>query len=410
MNVILCSPEVRSLYEALPAKAEAHRALIAAALSDGPTDIICPRVNDDIIATARCLEALGARIESTDIGFSVSPIRNAPERAVLDVGMSGSTLRFMLPVATAFCPHVEFQLHGRLPDRPLSPLREQLESCGVRITGKNPLCTDGLFRGGELEMCGSVSSQFISGALMALSLTGGSLTVTGRLESKPYVEMTVGVFELFGADIKNEGQIWRCERKSRLCSARKFRVCGDYSDAAFFLVAGTVGNTPVTVTGLDEGSLQGDREIIDAIRKAGGRIERSGSSVTAYPSETHGIEIDISDIPDLSLPLAVLFAASEGEAVFKNINRLRYKESDRVQAITDMLSALGVRAYAEGDRLTVVGGRLRGGTVDSREDHRVAMAAAVASVASGERTVITGAECVSKSHPGFFYDMFGMEV
>ena len=410
MNITLSKPANLSEFDSLPSKAEAHRALIAASLADGKTEIVCKRVNDDMLYTMGCLNALGADIKHHGGGFTVCPIKKVPEFAVLDCGMSGSTLRFMLPVAASLCNRVEFVLHGRLAQRPLSPLADEMKKHGCTVSCGSRVLSSGIMRGGKFSLTGSVSSQFASGLLMAGALTGIELTLDGNIQSRPYIDMTVGILNNFGAEITSSGGIFTASKKSTLVSPGIFTVGGDYSDAAFFLCAGIVGSKPVTVKGLDPGSYQGDRAVIDILKMHGGDIKEENGNITAYPSELKGGNIDLADIPDLAPPLAVAFASGEGRTVFTSTARLRYKESDRVLAICSMLNELGIKTCSDEDSITVFPGKISGGTVDSFGDHRIAMAAAVAAIAAEGDITVCGAECVSKSHPLFFKDMFGIEV
>jgi len=373
MDITILPGKLNGTVAVIPSKSQAHRYLICAAFADAPTVLHCPDTNRDIEATADCLRALGADILRTETGYAVKPIQAVPEIANLNCCESGSTLRFMLPVAGALGVDATFHMEGRLPQRPLSPLWEEMERMGCQLTRPSPdtvRCT-GRLQQGAYHIDGSVSSQYITGLLFALALLGDStLEITGRIESKPYIDMTKKALALFNAP--------------RFRSPGTVTVEGDWSNGAFWLSAKALGSG-LTVTGLSEASPQGDRSVADILPT----LDRGMPTVSA------------ADIPDLIPVLAVTAAAKNG-AVFTDIQRLRLKESDRVATTMAMLQALGSHAEATGSTLTVFGTGLTGGTVDSVNDHRIAMAAAVASTVCTEPVTILGAECVKKSYPKFW--------
>lgn len=356
----------------IPSKSQAHRLLICAAFADTSTTLICPETNRDIKATADCLNALGAEIERTHDGYSINPIVKIPERAILNCCESGSTLRFLLPIVGALGVDAVFQMEGRLPNRPLSPLWEEMERMGCRLTRptENTIRCEGKLKAGKYVIDGSVSSQFITGLLFALSLIGGSsLEITGKMESKPYIDITKAAMALFGApDYHSPGSI---------------EVEGDWSNGAFWLAAKALGN-PLEVTNLNPDSPQGDR-----------------AAATLFPALEENTTIDASDIPDLVPILAVVAAAKKG-AVFMNIQRLRLKESDRVATVMEMIKNLGGKAESTESSLTVHGTGLIGGTVNSHNDHRIAMAAAIATTVCKNPVTVIDAEAVKKSYPKFW--------
>lgn len=365
----------------IPSKSQAHRLLICAAFADGPTQLRCPETNKDIDATVNCLCALGAQILRTDDGYTVFPAERIPEKAELDCNESGSTLRFLLPVVGALGVDTTFLLSGRLPQRPLSPLWEEMERMGCalsRPTRDSVRCC-GKLQPGDYSIAGNVSSQYITGLLFALSLIRGenTLTITGNLESKPYITLTLNALQRFGVDTNHLGN-------AQFRSPGMIAVEGDWSNGAFFLAAKHLG-CELTIHGLDPYSCQGDRAI-----------------VTLLPLlQNTTPTIDVSDIPDLVPILSVVAAAQKG-AVFTNIQRLRLKESDRVASTIAMLENLGGRASATETSLTVHGTGLTGGTVDAVNDHRIAMATAIAATICTKPVTIIDSQCVSKSYPRFW--------
>lgn len=400
--------------KAISSKSEAHRLLICAALSDGETSIVCNDTNEDINATVSCLNSLGAKIlrEKNDKGemtFFVTPIADIPSRATLDCGESGSTLRFLLPVVAALGIECDIYMHGRLPERPLSPLYELLRKNGVSLSpqGSNPLRVSGKLKSGDYSIAGNISSQFISGLLFALPFTDGdsTLTMTGKLESTPYITMTEQALETFGAGISNIGNVFYIPKKQRFTTPKEVVVGGDWSNAAFFLCAGAIGKERVTVEGLDLNSAQGDREIINILKRMGAAISRSGNCITVSRADLFGIEIDASQIPDLVPVISVVASVAMGKTRIYNASRLRLKESDRIQSVCQMLTTLGADITETDDGMIIHGkSKLTGGTVSSCNDHRIAMSAAIASLVCKNPVTVEGIEAVNKSYPAFLSD------
>ena len=358
----------------IPSKSQAHRLLICAAFADRPTQLRCVDTNRDIEATADCLRALGAQITKTDHGYTVIPIDKVPQTAQLNCCESGSTLRFMLPIVGALGVDATIMMAGRLPQRPLSPLWELMQRMGCTLTRptENTIFCTGKLLPGDYSIDGGVSSQFITGLLFALPLIDGetSLEITGKVESRPYIEMTKRALALFDAP--------------HFRSPETVMVEGDWSNGAFFLAANALGSS-LNILGLNENSPQGDRAVVDIIPA----LQESCVTISA------------ADIPDLVPILSVVAAANHG-AVFTDIQRLRLKESDRVATVIAMIKALGGNAEADDNTLTIFGGGLTGGIVDSYNDHRIAMSAAIAATVCQQPVTILGAEAVNKSYPRFW--------
>lgn len=373
MDLTIQPRTLRGDLHIIPSKSQAHRLLICAALADAPTAIHCPETNRDMDATAECLSALGAIITRTGSGYHVEPIDHIPNFAILNCRESGSTLRFLLPLAGALGVDTIFKMEGRLPQRPLSPLWEEMERMGCTLSRptSDTIRCQGRLKPGNYTMDGGVSSQFITGLLFALSLLPGSkLDITGTVESRPYIDLTRQAMACFSSPpYHTPGQI---------------TVEGDWSNGAFWAAANALGSS-LNIHGLSENSIQGDRAVMEILPQL-----RSGSPVVCA-----------KDIPDLIPILSVTAAAFHG-AVFTDIQRLRLKESDRVAAIIAMIHALGGQAEATEDTLTIHGTGLTGGTVDAVNDHRIAMSAAIASTVCRERVTILGAQCTEKSYPRFW--------
>ena len=383
MDITIYPHKLRGTLTAIPSKSQAHRLLIRAAFSDAVTILKCPATNQDIEATADCLRALGAKIERTDSGYTVQPIANIPESAVLDCHESGSTLRFMLPIAGALGVDATFVMAGRLPQRPLSPLWEEMERCGCSLSRPtmNTIHCIGKLRSGEYAIDGSVSSQFITGLLYAMALMSGKsrLTVTGKTESKPYIEMTQRALLAFGVDTED----YSVSGSYPFKTPGELTVEGDWSNGAFFLAAKALGSE-LEILGLDPTSAQGDRV-------AAPILEELDISIT----------VNAADIPDLVPILAVAAGAQKG-ATFTKVGRLRLKESDRVASVASMLQNLGSQVQVTQETLTVLPARYHSCTVDAVGDHRIAMAAAIAATVADGPVTILGAQCVAKSYPSFW--------
>ena len=394
-------------------KSQAHRMLICAALSREPSRLILDGFSADIEATMQCLEALGARCEETANGFSVTPVGVCPAQAQLDVGESGSTLRFLLPVLGALGVQAEIRMHGRLPERPLSPLWEVLEAHGMRLQQDGTILhTDGQLIAGDYSLPGNVSSQFISGLLFALPLLGGNstLTVTGALQSARYVSMTEQALAEAGILTKKDGPVWQIGGGQRYASPAVQTVEGDWSNAAFFLCMGALSATGVTVTGLNSTSLQADRAITEILVRFGAELTVSEDAVTVRRGVLHGITLDAGPIPDLVPVVSCLAALCDGETRVENAARLRLKESDRLQTTAALLSALGGSVRELPDGLIISGrGRLSGGTADACGDHRIAMSAAMAACGCEGPVTVSGSECVAKSYPAFWEDFASLK-
>lgn len=412
MTVVLKSPVYASEVAAPTSKSVAHRALIAAAFAERET-VIPMRVScEDIDATARCLLALGVGITKTARGLTVTPISRDSIRknAVLDCGESGSTLRFLLPVCAALGANATFLRRGRLPKRPLYPLDEELRRHGLVLHEQDEkLIIRGKISAGDYSIAANVSSQYITGLLFALSLldTPSTLTLTGKVESAPYIDMTTDMLSRFGAPPTVCGSYAAFSiagyQAKPLRSPREIVPEGDFSGAAFPLALGAIGTHAVTVTGLSLPSLQGDSSILELLTRFGAEVKKERDTVTVSPAPLFGIEIDAAQIPDLVPILAVVAAAASGTTHITGAKRLRLKESDRLAAITAFLRTLGGDITENDDGLTILGGKpLHGATVDTCGDHRIAMSAAAAALLTEEAVTIPHAECVQKSYPTFF--------
>ena len=379
---------------AIPSKSEAHRLLICAALADAPTRIPLSASSQDIDATIRCLNAMGADISLSDGELRVTPIDNPPARCEADCGESGSTLRFLLPVAGALGIETDFRIHGRLPERPIAPLDRELVrgGCALSRPAHDVLRISGRLRPGAYNLPGDVSSQYITGMLLALTLlpSESSLAITGRLESASYIGITRRCMASFGAKPVPTDGGYRIPGLGRYTSPGWIEIGGDWSNAAFWLCVSELPGCKVEVTGLDPDSAQGDKRIVSALAEL-----RSSDGECI---------LDAGDIPDLVPTIAACACAAGKELRVTHAERLRIKESDRIATVRQALNALGGEVDETPDGLIVHRRKPTGGTVDAAGDHRIAMMAAVASAGCTREVVIRGAEAINKSYPGFWRD------
>jgi len=319
----------------------------------------------------------------------------------------------MLPIVCALGVSGEFRMGGRLPERPLVPLDRELERHGIRITRPHPdvLCTEGQLTSGDFCLPGNVSSQYITGLLLALPLLAEDsvLTIEGIVESEDYIQLTLAAAAQFGKAPMIAEQRYQILGGTPYRSPGIVDAEGDWSNAAFWLSAGALPGGNVTVRGLALSSRQGDREVLRILGRMGAKIAWSGDSIAVAENRRRAVEIDAAGVPDLVPILALVAAVSEGETVIQNAARLRIKESDRLASTAATLNALGAEVIEGRDSLMIRGvSRLTGGTVDAWGDHRIAMMAAIASAVCAEPVTITGAEAVRKSYPQFFEELAGL--
>lgn len=393
-----------------PSKSQAHRLLICAALAVEPCSIVCNSVNDDIMATMRCLNALGARITFSSGVFDVQPI-DLVKGGTLDCGESGSTLRFLMSVAAVLGADATFTGAGKLPQRPMGALTDVLSAHGMAFERHSadelPVTCSGILQGGKFTLPGNISSQYLTGLLFALPLAAvdSEIEVTGGLTSASYIDMTIDALRTAGISVERRNNIFTIKGNQQYHMPECVVVEGDWSSAAFWVVAGVIGKQPVTVCGMNNESLQGDSAIVDHLRSMGAFITVEDDRVVAMPSHLFGAELDCMDTPDLVPVLSVAAAVAQGTTTFVNVGRLRFKESDRLAAMKSVLASFGITSSVGEDTFTVYGGDTVALTpVESFGDHRIAMSAAILSTVAKEITTISGSGCVAKSYPSFFED------
>jgi 3-phosphoshikimate 1-carboxyvinyltransferase len=392
-------------------KSVTHRMLLCSALAEGRSLIRVPLDCDDTRATRRVLGEMGVEISGAQGLWAVEGGTFRSPAAELHCGESGTTLRLV----TAVCALVdgECRLTGgsSLTKRPIRPLVEGLNQLGVecKCDGGYPPVTvrgTGAIEGGEAEIPGNVSSQFVSALLLVAPMAERPSTIrlTTPLESRPYVSMTMDAQRLFGVTAEASGDMLSYRVEPQEYRPSEVNVEGDWSSAAYLLAAGALAGR-VSVDNLSMASSQADRGIVEVLRGMGARAGICGNSISVERAQLRGIEADLSDSPDLFPVVAILCATSQGESVLRGLKRLRFKESDRLAAMVENLKRMGVETRQKGDTLLIEGGSPQGGVVDPRKDHRIAMALAVLGLVSEGETTILDAECVSKSYPGFWGDL-----
>jgi 3-phosphoshikimate 1-carboxyvinyltransferase len=390
-------------------KSEAHRLLICAFLSFARTEIICKELSEDIEATADCIRAAGALVnfENGVITVDSSKARDYFENTPItfDCNESGSTLRFIIPVMCALGIDCIFTGRGRLPERTNRPLVEVLSEKGCNFDKEDglPIRTQGQLASGVYEIPGNISSQYISGLLFALPLLSGDslIKITGTIESKPYIMITLEALEKFGirAEFSEERSEILVKGGQKYVSPGKVKVCGDWSNGAFWLAASELTKGNVTCDNLSLPTKQGDSEIINII----GMLKPQGQCV----------KINASQFPDLVPVISVMAAAGNGKTVVWGAERLKIKESNRIESVVNMINSLGGNAVETEDGIIVEGsGSLKGGVVNAFGDHRIVMSAAVASIICDGDVTIKGAEAVRKSYPTFFdeFELLGGNI
>lgn len=410
MNVIITPKKLNGTIAAIPSKSHAHRVLIAQKLAQiqgqqKADSLEIPTFSQDIAATKHCLAQLDIETPS------------------LDCNESGSTLRFMLPVAMALKNKAIFIGSGKLPYRPISPLKEEMEAHGCSYemrdckhgdSGKSQeICTiNGRLTPGEYKLAGDVSSQFITGLLFALPLLDGdsTLKLTTKLESAGYVDLTLDVLKSFNITINekisDEGFIiYEIPGNQVYTEPDGLKIQGDWSNAGFWLACGALGGS-ITMTGLDIKSSQRDKEIVNILKTMGADISTAADdSITCKGNALHSANISVAQIPDMVPVLAAVMSMAVGTSEITDAQRLKIKESDRLETVHHFLSRLGADITYEDTGLSLIGQQtLTGGEVSSHNDHRIAMAAAVASCGCENPVIIRGAEAVRKSYPDFFKD------
>lgn len=395
MDVKIIPSKLEGIVNIPSSKSMTHRILICAALAKGRSVITNVSFSKDIYATIDALNAMGAEISVEDNKVFVNGICSIPDSANIDCCESGSTLRFIIPIACALGIETTYFGQGRLPERPITPYLRELPKKNIRFEYFNtmPFTTKGKLTSGTFELEGNISSQFITGLMFALPILDGDskIIMSSPLESKPYADMTIKCLEKFGVII-SETENGYFIKGGQNYSSCNMTVEGDYSQAAFFYVANILGNK-VQINNLNMNSYQGDKKIVE--------ITRNLCYNNNYPN---GFSINAMDIPDLVPILAVLGTFCNDKSIISGAERLKIKESDRLNAISNALNSLGGHVDVTKDGLIIHHSKLIGGCIDSCGDHRIAMSAAIAATICEKPVVIKNAESIEKSYPDFFKD------
>ncbi|HVN25066.1 MAG TPA: 3-phosphoshikimate 1-carboxyvinyltransferase [Syntrophorhabdales bacterium] len=402
---------VKGRVAAPPSKSMMGRALAAALLANGTSRIYNPSFCDDAMSALGIIKALGARIEARE---GVLAIHGTGKQAliakgtVLDCGESGLCMRMFTPIAALQDKEITLLASGSLGKRPMDMV-EELLPLGASCTtdhGHAPIKVRGPMKGGHVSINGAVSSQLLTGLLMALPFCEqDSLMKVTHLKSSPYVQMTIGLLEKFGIRIEHDARFEEFFVKgNQVFLSSDYIVEGDWSGASFLLVAGALTGS-VTVTGLDLRSFQADRAILQILTGAGASVQPEKDRITVRKGFLNAFECDATDCPDLFPPLVALASGCEGKSVIHGLHRLKHKESDRAAALASEFQKLGISIRMMGNALEVQGGNVREAMVDAHNDHRIAMSCAVAALRADGRVGVNGEESVAKSYPDFFSDL-----
>lgn len=402
-----------------PSKSHTHRAIILSALSEGRCVITNPLISLDTKATMEAVRSLGADVTEDKDRITVDCAKvHAPDRAI-DVANSGTTLRLMTGISSLFGSETVLTGDESIQRRPMGPLLKSLSEAGVECSsngGKPPVKVRGPIKGNELAINGDVSSQFVSSLIMASPLTGRrtAVKVRGKMVSEPYVEITVSMMGRFGVKVESlhgQGSDSKEEMHSYVCNPQHYvptdyAVPADFSSAAFPLVAGALSGK-VTVRGMDIDDPQGDKKILDVLRKAGCNVDVHGDTIScSHNGPLKAVDVDMGDIPDLFPVVAVLLSTAEGTSRLYGAPHLRFKESDRIALTENMLRTLGADIKGTADGCVINGvSILHGGRIEHRGDHRMFMAAAVASLVSDGPVSMADDGCWNVSYPGFVEQM-----
>lgn len=392
---------ISGVVNAPSSKSFAHRILISAFLSKEEIAVENVGKSVDATVTLNALKTLGARVVVCGDKTVIKMGKLPNEKVVIDCKESGSSLRFLLPVVSALGVNAEFTGAKRLLERPIKELVDTLNANGADIVG---LTVNGKLKSGVYTVDGSISSQYITGLLLALSCVDGEseIIISGTLVSQPYVDITLSVLSDFGVRFEKTEKGYKI-KGGYAPKTTNFFVEGDWSGASFTLALGAIGKQ-VTVKGLNVKSVQGDRKIIEILKNFGAEVTFNDNQVTVKGGKLKAITVDMEDVPDLVQIVSVVASYASGKTTILGVDRLRLKESDRINAVIESLSAVGIKAEYNDNSIVIYGGNPLGGTVDGGNDHRTVMSATVmASYAKGD-SVVLGGQAINKSYPDFIRD------
>lgn len=404
---------IRGIISAPPSKSFTQRAIAAAVLARGQSELIDPSFCDDSKAAIGVARSLGAKVTQKKSKILVTG-GGAPQNKILECGESGLCIRTFAPIAALFPGQFTLTGKGSLLTRPVYMMEQTLKSLGadcITNEGVPPVEIRGPIRGGKLLIDGALTSQFLTGLLMALPLCNQDSEIrVSNLKSKPYIRMTLSLLKDFGVNIDYDDELENFKIPGgQKYKARKYRIEGDWSGGAFLLVAGAIAGK-VRVNNLSPDSRQADKAIIEALRQAGAELKIGKNYAVVEKGGLRGFEFDVSDCPDLFPPLVALACNCEGKTVLTGTERLVYKESNRLFAAAYELSRIGAVMKVSREKVEIKGTKLKGGVLDSQGDHRIAMTCALAALNSEKGVRLEGWECVSKSYPGFFRDLKALSI
>ena len=400
MNVNLSPCFLSGKVEAPASKSFAHRILIGAYLSGEKIKINGIGNSEDVLVTLSALKTFGAKVIKGGNYVIIERGCLPTEKVEIDCKESGSSLRFLLPVASALGIKATFTGCGRLLQRPITPLTDCLNKGGAEING---LTVNGRLQSGIYKVDGGISSQYITGLIFALSVIGGEIAIKGELVSKPYVDITLSVLKDMGVKIQKTQNGYKIQAGYNP-TQKEINVEGDWSGASFLLSAGAI-NGEVSVSGLNLNSTQGDRNIVEILKNFGAIVIEDNNKITVKKAPLKAIELDCQNIPDLVKIIAVVGAYANGKTIIKNVSRLKIKESDRIQAVINTLKSAKIKAEYVGEDLIIYGGTPVGATFDGGKDHRTVMSSTILALGAEGCSEILGAEYHKKSYPSFFEDV-----
>ncbi|MFC1912890.1 3-phosphoshikimate 1-carboxyvinyltransferase [Chloroflexota bacterium] len=412
MRVSISKSEISGRVGAPASKSYTIRGLMCAALSPGESEIRHPLSSDDTAAAINVLRQVGVDVRQEEALWRVGGGNFQEPDADLFCGDSAATLRFMTAICSLVPGECRLTAGPSLARRPVEPLVQVLKQLGVNCSYQGEtaaiIVAGGRLKGGVVELPGDISSQFVSALLLIASLAEEGMTIrlTTSLESKPYVLMTLDCLERFGITVGCSEELDEFEVLPQRYKPAKYSVEGDWSSASYLLALGALSGE-TEVADLNPESLQGDKTILNFLREMGARVETNKDSVTVGKAPLRAIRADLSHCIDLLPTMAVLAAVADGVSLFVGIERARIKESNRITALREGLEGMGIKVVEERDRLTIAGSKPTGSVIDSKNDHRIAMAFSMLGSVVGE-TIISGAECVSKTYPAFWEVLKGL--
>ena len=404
MEITLLRPEFKNSITAPSSKSHLIRLIVCALLSERGARIYYDgSLSDDILAAVNCAEALGAEIRLTDGCITLIPPANLRQNAVLDCRSSGTVLRFFLCVCAVLGIKAELRFSEQLAARPHKPLIDALSANGAVIETEDACIrvVQGV-SGTDFSVGGNISSQYISGLLLASCVHGSRITLTSPLQSADYVKMTEEVLSMFGCRTVYHCGVYTVPEAVFPADMTVCRAEGDFSNAAYALIGGAIGKKAVSVFGLNADNAQGDGKILRILKENGVKIEEKDDKITVFPSVFHGFSLSGADIPDLVPPLCVLASRANGDTVITDVERLKYKETDRIRSTVNLINSLGGKAEYKNGSLFIKGKELYGGKVNGENDHRTVMTATLAATVCENEVAISCAEAVNKSFPSFF--------